>query len=414
MRKLASFLCCLLGSTASAQVIDFTTQIKPLFETRCNSCHGDQRQKGNLRLDLFADSLHEGEDKILDRGHPERSSLYLRVMLPKGDPDIMPAKGDPLTTEQTELLRKWILDGATWPTAGTVAEPSAEELWLSKFGLESLSEQEQAEGETSRTAVQQWGGIAQRVAAKTLALDVNLSLVGQDLKDAQLTSLSGLRKTAVWLNLARTDITDEGLAHLSDLTRLERINLSQTKITDQGLRSLKAITELRVLNLFGTAVTDAGLDSLSSHPHLERLYLWGTKVTPAAAARFKNAHPRTEVDLGKSAQIYEPPPPVNTTCPIMNKPANATFTSAYRGEIVAFCCGDCLKKFESDPSPYLARLDLVKIKPLNEKCPIDGEEVQSGYTVEWKHAHLGFCSKACLAEFTSRLKTQTEKDPQSK
>jgi hypothetical protein len=26
-------------------------------------------------LDLFADSLHEGEDKILDRGHPERSSL---------------------------------------------------------------------------------------------------------------------------------------------------------------------------------------------------------------------------------------------------------------------------------------------------------------------------------------------------
>lgn len=40
---------------AALRPVDFRKDIKPLFESKCYSCHGPDKQKGQLRLDRKAD-----------------------------------------------------------------------------------------------------------------------------------------------------------------------------------------------------------------------------------------------------------------------------------------------------------------------------------------------------------------------
>lgn len=43
---------------------------------------------------------------------PQDSTLYTLTILPEDHDDIMPSSGDPLTNEETEIIRKWIQGGA--------------------------------------------------------------------------------------------------------------------------------------------------------------------------------------------------------------------------------------------------------------------------------------------------------------
>jgi uncharacterized membrane protein/mono/diheme cytochrome c family protein len=99
----------------SAGAIDFARDVAPIFAARCLECHGAAKTKGDLRLDLPPD---EGDDPhVIVPGDPDGSELIQLVSLAADDLDIMPAKGDPLSAEQIETLRRWIAEGAVWGEA---------------------------------------------------------------------------------------------------------------------------------------------------------------------------------------------------------------------------------------------------------------------------------------------------------
>jgi len=100
---------------ARAADIDFQRDIQPIFAKHCYSCHGSEKQKGGLRLDVKSAAVHGGDiGPAWVIGKIEESELIKRV---RGDDpeDIMPPKGDPLTKDQIALLSNWIATGATWP-----------------------------------------------------------------------------------------------------------------------------------------------------------------------------------------------------------------------------------------------------------------------------------------------------------
>jgi formylglycine-generating enzyme required for sulfatase activity len=104
--------------------IDFSQQIKPLLETSCVSCHGAERPKGGLQLNSRAGALKGGDNgPALVPGQPTQSRLYSATILAADHDDLMPpkSKGGPLAKEQTELLRRWIEQGAVWPEGVTLA-----------------------------------------------------------------------------------------------------------------------------------------------------------------------------------------------------------------------------------------------------------------------------------------------------
>ena len=100
--------------------VDFATQVQPILETSCVGCHGpahgSSHAKGGLRLDNKADAFKGGTDGVvIVPGDPTKSPLYTATILPLGDDNKMPPKGETLTKAQTETLRLWIKQGAHWP-----------------------------------------------------------------------------------------------------------------------------------------------------------------------------------------------------------------------------------------------------------------------------------------------------------
>ena len=79
-------------------------------------------------------------------------------------------------------------------------------------------------------------------------------------------------------------ITDENLAHLQELPKLQVLVLGNSRITDAGLVHLKGLLNLRELLLGDTQITDAGLVHLAGLTKLKILELNNTQITGAGLA----------------------------------------------------------------------------------------------------------------------------------
>jgi len=108
-----------LPPPASA-LIDFTRDIKPIFDTACIRCHGPERPKSRFRLDNREAALKGGENGVdILPGNSAKSPLIHYVARLVVDMEMPPdGKGDPLTKDQIALLRAWIDQGANWETVG--------------------------------------------------------------------------------------------------------------------------------------------------------------------------------------------------------------------------------------------------------------------------------------------------------
>src|SRR5882757_10787114 len=97
--------------------VDFSKEIKPIFEASCIKCHGRGREKGSFRLDNRETLLKGGDSGAAVT--PGKSAESLLIELVQGfDPDnVMPKKGSRLTAQQIGLLRAWIDQGVKWDAA---------------------------------------------------------------------------------------------------------------------------------------------------------------------------------------------------------------------------------------------------------------------------------------------------------
>ncbi|MEC8906731.1 MAG: PSD1 and planctomycete cytochrome C domain-containing protein [Verrucomicrobiota bacterium] len=102
--------------TSGAIAVDFDKDIKPILETRCVSCHGIEKKKGDLDLSNLLSANKGGENgPAISPGKPEESELIHRITLAHDDDDIMPPKGEALTAPQIQALKEWISEEAKWP-----------------------------------------------------------------------------------------------------------------------------------------------------------------------------------------------------------------------------------------------------------------------------------------------------------
>ena len=109
-----------LPSAASGPV-DFAREIQPLFAAKCYSCHGAEKQKGGLRLDLRVAALEGGDNgKVFIPGKSAESKL-VHALAGLGEQGLMPPKEKPFTPVEIGKVRAWIDAGAAWPDDGKVA-----------------------------------------------------------------------------------------------------------------------------------------------------------------------------------------------------------------------------------------------------------------------------------------------------
>jgi hypothetical protein len=102
------------------QVEELTLQVRTILAHNCTKCHGSDKAEGELRLDGKGFIEKGGKNgPIFIAGNPGESELIRRIKLPRGDNDIMPATGEPLTKDEIAVLEYWVKIGAPWPKEGT-------------------------------------------------------------------------------------------------------------------------------------------------------------------------------------------------------------------------------------------------------------------------------------------------------
>ena len=114
-KVLLGFAAALSASSAlGGDDLSFNRDIRPILAERCFACHGPDTnsRQADLRLDK-AESVY---DRVIVPGNAGASELFVRIT--SDDPDLrMPpsdSKKPALSTDQVELLRRWIEGGAKY------------------------------------------------------------------------------------------------------------------------------------------------------------------------------------------------------------------------------------------------------------------------------------------------------------
>ena len=91
----------------------YASEIAPIMERCCTSCHNADDYEGDLDLTTRALVMEGwGDEQIVTPGKPEESIMMESFALPLDDEMHMPPEDEPqLTTEELATIRKWILDG---------------------------------------------------------------------------------------------------------------------------------------------------------------------------------------------------------------------------------------------------------------------------------------------------------------
>jgi Protein of unknown function (DUF1553)/Protein of unknown function (DUF1549)/Planctomycete cytochrome C len=109
--------------------VDFSRDIRPIFNQNCTSCHGGVRQKNGVSFIFREEALGTGKSghRTIVPGNPDASELIARVS--SKDPDTrMPYHAPPLSPEQITLLRRWIKEGAKWTDHWAFVPPTQQSL----------------------------------------------------------------------------------------------------------------------------------------------------------------------------------------------------------------------------------------------------------------------------------------------
>ncbi|NBO91621.1 MAG: hypothetical protein EBV06_04805 [Planctomycetia bacterium] len=97
------------------------------------------------------------------------------------------------------------------------------------------------------------------------------------------------KKSAVVLQMANKDVTNDTLAHVVGMNLLEELDLNDTQITDEGLALLAGLPHLKIVRLARTAITDEGFQKyLAPLPSLKEVTLTKTAVRSKTLRDWKN------------------------------------------------------------------------------------------------------------------------------
>lgn len=316
--------------------VDFQKQIWPILEKRCVECHATahagpdgkmKKPKGGVTLDSKAGITSSKRGKVVVAKKSADSMLYASITLAADDEDRMPPakKGDPLSKDQTELIQKWIDQGAdfgTWTGKAKETEKGKDDKPTEPPADPPGNKPGGKPKAPKEDPVQRLGSGLKPLPAATLAtfaegpflvtcigddsplLAVSCAGRNDEVDDRALASLEPLAEHVTSLDLAQSKVADEGCAVLAKMPRLTNLSLRQTSVGNHGVAALAACQELRSLNLFGTKAGDYAIAALVGCRQLEHLYVWQTDVSAAAVVRLRESLPGVRVVM--AADLPDP------------------------------------------------------------------------------------------------------------
>lgn len=214
------FLGCFL-ITNSERKIDFSTDVKPILNGKCISCHGGVKAKGGFSVLFREEALAKTESgrPAIIPGNPKESEMIRRLTLDDAS-ERMPYKHERLSDEEIRILTLWVEQGAEWgnhwaympieetkvpESGGSWVRNGVDKFILQKMDEQNLRPSAQADKATllRRVSLDLIGMYPSEEVIRTF-LDNNDQAAYEKLVDTLLNSLHfGEKWASMWLDLAR-------------------------------------------------------------------------------------------------------------------------------------------------------------------------------------------------------------------
>lgn len=292
------------------EAIIYTDLVAPVLKTKCWNCHNATKIKGGLRMDTEELLMKGGKHGVVIKArNAERSELIRRVLLPEGDDERMPPKGKPgLSEQEIALIKWWIASGSSFKakvkevkqTEGVAAYfksfsngDAATSLADANSGKSSESQvfsQKIAKADNAAiSALQKENILIHPVAQNQSFLEVS-AVNAPEFNDEKVKMLTKIATQIVWLKLAKTKISDNGVSKLSECKNMVKLNLENTGITNKSIDAIRKLPNLEYLNITHTKIDDKGLMALTNLKSLKRVYCWQSGVTETGALEFEKVN----------------------------------------------------------------------------------------------------------------------------
>lgn len=257
--------------------------VQYIFDKNCISCHGAQKQKGELRLDEFQYVLTGGKSgKIIQSGELNKSEIIRRILLDDSDEKHMPPKGKlPLRDFEIQLLKWWIQSGAA--NQQKVREMSADSITIN-----AIKQFHQTFSQNPKPVAIERPPIKpldpsiikelQSIGFTITPLSINENyyrVVAYNVKDSINKALGRVQKIAphiIELKLSFTKADDATLQLIPEFVNIEKLWLDHTEIGTAKLNSMTSLKNLKYLNLYKTNIQKAELESINFSKELQIIY----------------------------------------------------------------------------------------------------------------------------------------------
>ena len=95
-------------AVAEGPTVSFSTDILPIFQSRCIGCHGGERTQEGLDLKTHASLMAGSSNGFVVMPGDSANSLLVELVVNQK----MPKRGPKLTPPQVELITEWVNQGA--------------------------------------------------------------------------------------------------------------------------------------------------------------------------------------------------------------------------------------------------------------------------------------------------------------
>ena len=265
----------------------YGARIQPVFSARCITCHGEDKHKGNLRLDDYRGLMRGGKDgPVIQSGSTQASDLFRRITLPAGHDDFMPKGKQPLTADQVKLIELWIGAGASDKLAVNAIKnaPSGSavraDVTFDEIDPATVVKLRSAIAPAVSQLQKQFPNILDYDSRSSADLRLNASTLGSRFGDRELEAFAPVADHIVVADLSRTAISDHSAGVIAAFKRLRVLRLVDTRLTDATLLRLDSLNQLESLDVFGTAITPAVLPMIAKFPKLSHFYVGQTGIHP--------------------------------------------------------------------------------------------------------------------------------------
>ncbi|AWB65143.1 hypothetical protein C2869_01205 [Saccharobesus litoralis] len=258
----------------------YQQRVALIFNKYCVACHGENKAKGDLRVDSFRHTVFGGKTGDMLTGG-EQSLLYQRMALPSQDRLAMPPYGrERQTPDEMRVMKMWLEQGASGVLTAADFPDAPSQPKLIKFAEVDFAAIQQARQKNAahvKALMQQYSGQLQYIARTSHYLEFETHGQAQAINDQTLRDLSPVVKDMKRLNIAGSLVSEQSVEIILAMQNLNTLNVANT-----GL-SAKAIEQFLLLPHLQKLIVSSGATSTDIQKKLQKA---GIKVTVIAELMF--------------------------------------------------------------------------------------------------------------------------------